>query len=216
MKNKKALTALIIVAVFQLVLPLGLLAYENVMLAQVADKGTAYTLDYTRFEYFNREYISPDTDWIYTVGYTWDREGYYDENADDYYIPHNPLCVYTCVGIKVNEAGGFEFFDVESCDKSLLTNDNWFKTYRAFHIDLDKYEFVKEDFGLKEIFELAILSGAENYENLDFEQFMQSRDGYYGGLYNAKLEGKVVLKVYKGYARITELYLGDELIMKLK
>ena len=52
-------------------------------------------------------------------------------------------------------------------------------------------------------------------ESFDVDGFL-AEDGYYGGFYMVPFEGKITLKVYNGFAKITELYLGDELILKLK
>lgn len=217
MKNKKIVILLVLLCAFQLLFPLSFVVNERLTIDNVFKEGKSYTLDFTRFEYFNPTYINTDTGSIYTVGYNFDREEYYDEEADDYYIPHDTIFIYDRVGIIEKEDGTLEFFDAENCDKAILANDNWFRTYHAFQIELKDYEFADDNFGLKELFELALYCGAENYNGLDFEGFTSlSEGGYYEGVFDAKIEGKIVIKVYDGYARVSELYIGDELILRRK
>ncbi len=217
MKNKKIVILLVLLCVFQLLFPMSFVVNERRTIDNLFENGKSYTLDFTRFEYFNPTYIDVDTGSIYAVGHTFNREEYYDEEADDYYIPYDTVFVHDRVGISEKEDGTLEFFDAENCDKALLTKDNWFHTYHAFQIELKDYEFVRDNFGLKELFELALDCGAENYNGLDFEGFTcLSEGGYYDGIFDAKIEGKVVMKVYDGYARVSELYIDDVLVLRHK
>lgn len=212
MKNKKIPVLLIVVAVFQLVFPLSFMAYEKIAMNAVVEKGTSYTLEYTKFDRFDKEVINLNTDDMYTVGYVFDIEKL---KEDEDFIPHNTISVYKKVVIKEREDGTFEFFDAESCDKSVIKKDNCFNVDAVFHMELDEYEFVNDNVGLRQIAELANFVSDNYDEHFDVDEFL-AEDSYYGGFYWVPIEGKVTIKVYNGFAKITELYLGDELILKLK
>lgn len=213
MKNKKVIILLVMLCIFQLVFPLSFMAYERVSMNNVIEKGKSYTLEYSKFQHFTKDRVYLNTDELYTVGYTMDIEllkGYTT------YIPQCTLSEYTKVVIKENEDGTTEFYDTEAYDKSLLTKDNWFNTYSTFHIDFDEYEFADEKIGLRELVELAnIISDEYTDEYFDVDAFL-SEDSYCGGFYSVPIEGKITVNVYNGFAKITELYIGDELILRLK
>lgn len=213
MKNKKVIALLVVLCVFQLAFPLSFMVYESVSMNNVIEKGKSYTLEYSKIQHFTKDRIYLNTDELYTVGYTMDIEQLKGYST---YIPQNTLSMYTKVVINESEDGTIEFFDAEAYDKSLLTKENWFNTYSLFHINFDEYEFVNEEIGLRELVELAnIVSDEYVDDRFDVDAFL-SEDSYYGGFYIVPLEGKITLKVYDGFAKITELYLGDELILRLK
>lgn len=213
MKNKKVIALLVVLCVFQLVFPLSFMVYESVSMNNVIEKGKSYTLEYSKIQYFTKDRIYLNTDELYTVGYTMDIEQLKGYST---YIPQNTLSMYTKVVINESEDGTIEFFDAEAYDKSLLTKENWFNTYSLFHINFDEYEFVNEEIGLRELVELAnIVSDEYVDDRFDVDAFL-SEDSYYGGFYIVPIEGKITLNVYDGFAKITELYLGDELILRLK
>jgi len=213
MKNKKVIALLVALCVFQLAFPLSFMVYESVSMNNVIEKGKSYTLEYSKIRYFTKDRIYLNTDELYTVGYTMDIEQLKGYST---YIPQNTLSMYTKVVINESEDGTIEFFDAEAYDKSLLTKENWFNTYSLFHINFDEYEFVNEEIGLRELVELAnIVSDEYVDDRFDVDAFL-SEDSYYGGFYIVPLEGKITLNVYDGFAKITELYLGDELILRLK
>lgn len=213
MKNKKVIALLVVLCVFQLAFPLSFMVYESVSMNNVIEKGKSYTLEYSKIQYFTKDRIYLNTDELYTVGYTMDIEQLKGYST---YIPQNTLSMYTKVVINESEDGTIEFFDAEAYDKSLLTKENWFNTYSLFHINFDEYEFVNEEIGLRELVELAnIVSDEYVDDRFDVDAFL-SEDSYYGGFYIVPLEGKITLNVYDGFAKITELYLGDELILRLK
>ncbi len=213
MKNKKVVALLVVLALIQLVFPLSFMAYEKLSMDAVIQKGASYTLDYTKFNHFDKQTINLNTDDIYTVGYKWDGNDY---GMGEHYIPYDTVSVFRAVGIRKDEKGEIEFFDAESCDKALLKKDNWFNVNSTFHIILDEYEFANEEIGLRELVELANHVG-DNYdkERFDIDAFMQD-NSYYGGFYMVPIEGKMTIKVYNGFAKITELFIGDELVLKLK
>lgn len=213
MKNKKVIILLVLLCVFQLAFPLSFMVNEKITMNAVVEKGRSYTLEYSKFQYFTKDRVYLNTDELYTAGYTMDIEQLKGYST---YIPQNTLSMYTKVVIKENEDGTIEFSDAESYDKSLLTKDNWFNTYSVFHIDFDECEFVNEEIGLRELVELAnIVSDEYVDDRFDVDNFL-SEDSYYGGFYIVPIEGKITLNVYDGFAKITELYLGDELILRLK
>lgn len=209
MKNKKAVALLITLSLIQLLFPVSLLVYENKAVDKVVEKGRSYTLGFTQITHINRAVMSIDTDEIYTVGYDW----YYDENHENN-IPYDTIGVYSKVGIREKEDGSIEFFDAEGY--RTLTCYNWFSTYDAFRLRLDEYEFVREDFGIKELFEACLYLSEDTTGDTTFESFMKSEDGYYNGIWHVGLEGKITLKVYNGMAKISELYIGDELVLRYK
>lgn len=209
MKNKKALVLLIALSLIQLLFPVSLLVYEDIMMDKVIEKGQSYTLDYTQITHFNKAAIGLDTDEIYTVGYRWDYK-----NREDGYIPHDTVSVYSKVGIREKEDGSIEFFDTEGDGE--LTKYNWFHTYDALRLRLDEYEFVRADFGMKELFEAGLYLSEDTTNDTTFEKFMQSEDGYYNGIWHIPFEGRITLKVYNGFAKISEFYIGDELVLRYK
>ena len=206
---------LVVVAVLQLAFPVSFFVYENIMTDRIVEKGKSYTLDYTCMTHFNREFISLDTKELYTVGYDWDYKKSKAKQEDKYYIPYNSLMNYHEVGIREKEGGGVSFFDVEK-EKDSVTEYNRFYVYNALQIDLDDYEFVRPDFGLKEMYDLCLLLSDDSTNDITFEEFMHSEDGYYNGLWHINIEGKITLKVYDGYAKISEIYMGDELVLRYK
>ncbi|MBQ7005896.1 MAG: hypothetical protein IJN68_05655 [Clostridia bacterium] len=213
MKKKTVIILLAVIAVLQLLFPLSFMAYEKIAMNAVVEKGASYTLEYSKFNHFYKESVHLNTDDLYTVGYTMDIEqlkGYTN------FIPANTLSVYRKVVIRENENGIYEFYDAETCDSSLIEKDNWFNVQSAFFIRFEEYDFVNESIGLRELVELANYVSDEYVdESFDVDGFL-AEDGYYGGFYMVPFEGKITLKVYNGFAKITELYLGDELILTLK
>lgn len=213
MRKKMAVILLSVLAVIQLLFPLSFPVYEKISMDAVVRKGTRYTLEYSSFDHFFKDRVYLNTDELYTVGYTMDIEqlkGYLT------YIPANTLSEYSKVVIKENEDGIYEFYDAESCDKSLIEKGNCFSPQSVFLIKFEEYEFVNEDFGLRELVEFANYASDEYVdEAFDADAFL-AEDSYYGGFFQVPCEGRITLNVYNGFAKITEVYLGDELIMKLK
>lgn len=213
MKKKAVVILLAVIAVCQLLFPMSFVIYEKVSWDRVIEKGRSYTLEYSEFNHFDKERLYFNTDELYTVGYTMDIEKLKGYTT---YIPNDTLSMYTKVVIKENEDGVMEFFDAEDYDKALLTKDNWFNIYSTFSVKFDEYEFVNKDFGLRELVEFAnIVSDEYVDESFDVDEFL-AEDSYYGGFYLVPFEGRITLNVYNGFAKITEVYLGDELILTLK
>ena len=215
MKNKKGLIILVVLAVIQLAFSVGYFAYEKSVEKSVIEKGESYTLRYMNITNFNKSSMSLDTDEIYAVGYEtdWDvAEEYYE---DENYIYSDTVSLYSKVLISKNADGSIMFYDAETKGAE-LTDSNWFSTFDVFHPDPADYEFVSEDFGMKELFDLGMLLSKDKDENLTYEEFMRTDDGYYKGIWSIPLDGTVTLKVYKGIGIIDEIYIGDQLIMKHK
>ena len=213
MKKKTVVILLVFVAVCQLLFPMSFVIYEKVTMNAVIEKGTSYTLEYSKFMHFDKERAYLNTDELYTVGYTMDIERLKDYTN---YIPANTLSEYSEVVIKQNEDGIYEFYDAESCDKSLIEKDNCFSMQSVFLVNFDEYDFVSDAVGLRELVEFANHASDEYVdESFDVDEFL-AEDSYYGGFYMVPFEGRITLNVYNGFAKITEVYLGDELIMKLK
>lgn len=214
MNFKKYLTVLVILAVIQLGFPVGLFVYEDYMQKEIVQKGKQYTLSYTHISHFTKKGISLDTGEIYTVDYEVGQDIRNDNYYDGAYMYHDTLSVYSEVVIEEKEDGTVRFFSVS--DDKELTKYNWFEVHGNFRINLADYEFVNESFGIKEFYDLGILLSEDTTNDTTFESFMQSKDGYYNGIWHIPLEGKVTLCVYDGYTEISEFYIGDELILKLK
>ena len=212
MKSKKCLIVLIALAVIQLAFPVSFFAYEKAVEKAAVEKGESYTLRYMNITHFNRKSISLDTEEIYAVGYEtdWDVATEYYENEK--YIYRDTLSLYSKVVINKNADGEAVFFDAEA-EGAQLTEYNWFRTYDVFHLNPEDYEFIPEGFGIKELYEIGILLSRDETNDLTFEQFMKSEDGYFNGIWHIPLDGKVTLKVYKGIAVISEFYIGEDLVM---
>ncbi len=215
MKNKKGLIILVALAIIQLAFPVGYFAYEKAVERSVIEKGEGYTLRYMNITYFNKSSMFLDTDEIYAVGYEtdWDvAERYYE---DENYIYRDTVGLYSKVVINKKPDGSIMFYDA-AAEGAELTDYNWFTTFDVFHLDPADYEFVNYDFGMKELFELGVLLSKDEDNNITFEEFMETEDGYYRGIWSIPLKGTVTLKVYKGIGIIDEIYIEDQLIMKHK
>lgn len=209
MKNKKALAVLIALAIIQLIFPVSLFVYQSAAEQNIIEKGKRYTLNYTEISHFTKEKIGVDTDEIYSVKW-------YDPDAAEY-VYDAAICLYSKVRIEEKADGSFEFFDAEQgAEDDKLTDYNWFRPHEAFGFDVDDFEFVSDEMGIKELYDLGFYLSEEKPDDLTYEDFMTSKDGYYTGMWNIPLEGKVTFCVYKGFAVIDEFYIGDELIMKRK
>lgn len=215
MKNKKGLIFLLVLALIQLAFPVSVFAYEKAIERSVIEKGESYTLRYMNITHLNKEKISLDSDEIYAVGYEtdWDvAEKYYE---DEYYIYHDVVSLYSKVVINKKPDGDVMFFDAEA-EGVELTKYNWFRTYKVFHLDIADYEFVSDEFGMKELYDLGIFLSKDETNDLTFEQFMKGEDGYYSGIWHIPLGGRVTLKVYNGVGLISEFYIGDQLVLRHK
>lgn len=209
MKNKKALAVLIALAIIQLIFPVSLFVYQSVTEQNIIEQGKKYTLNYTEISHFTKEKIGVDTDEIYSVKW-------YDPDIDEY-VHDAAICLYSKVRVEEKADGSLEFFDAEEgTEDNRFTDYNWFISHEVFNFDIDDFEFVVDEFGMKELYDLSFYLSEEKPKELTYEEFMTSKDGYYTGLWNIPIEGKITLCVYKGHAEISELYIGDELIMKHK
>lgn len=207
MRNKKMTAVLVAISLLQLIFPFTLIAYEKSFMADVLEKGEAYTLYYTHINSMNKGVMFTNIEDRYTVGYRWWGE---DEDVRDY----DTLAYYYKVGIETAEDGLVDFFET---DKKELTDYNWFYKYDALDVDFENYSFVKDDFGMKELFEAAMLfSEDETNDVKTFESFMETEDGVYKTIWDIPFEGKVTLKAYKGIAIISEFYIGEEPVLRHK
>ncbi len=209
MKNRKMIAVLVAVSLLQLIFPLSLIAYERCFIADVIEKGERYTLYYTRIDNMNKAVINTNIGSRYTVGYRWWGE---DEDVRDV----DTLDYHYKLGIENAEDGLADFFDAGE-SKKVLTDYNWFYRYDAFDIEFENYEFVSDDFGMKEFVETSILICEDETNDVaTYERFMKKDDGYYNTIWHIPFEGKVTLCVYKGIAVIDEFYISDQLIFKHK
>ncbi len=210
MKNKKIIAVLLVVALFQLLFPVGFTAYENSLIDTVIEKGEKYTLKYCYINHMNKTYMYLDTEDIYRV------EERYASVSDIFDIYGGRLGGYDVVGIEKAENGAVRFYDTDDLSVGATDYNRLKYDYNLFYLYFEDYEFVTPDFGLKELAELGILlCEKENNPINSYEEFMYD-EGYIGMLYQMPLDGKITLCVYKDYAVVSEFYIGDELVLRRK
>lgn len=210
MKNKKTIALLLVVALIQLIFPVSIIAYENSLMKTVVEKGEKYTLDYGQIIHMNKTYMYLDTEELYSV------EERYASVSEDYDYYGGWLGGYNKVGIETDEKGKVHFYDTDDLSVGATDYNRLKYDYNLFYLYFEDYEFVNPDFGLKELAELGILLCEDEVRPIDsYEEFMYD-EGYIGQLYQMPLDGKVTLCVYKDYAIVSELYIGDELILRYK
>lgn len=210
MKNKKTIALLLVVALIQLIFPVSIIAYENSLMKTVVEKGEKYTLDYGQIIHMNKTYMYLDTEELYSV------EERYASVSEDYDYYGGWLGGYNKVGIETDEKGKVHFYDTDDLSVGATDYNRLKYDYNLFYLYFEDYEFVNPDFGLKELAELGILLCEDEVRPIDsYEEFMYD-EGYIGQLYQMPLDGKVTLCVYKDYAVVSELYIGDELILRYK
>lgn len=212
MKNKKIIALLLVVALIQLLFPIGFTAYESRLIDTVIEKGEKYTLKYSYISHMNKTYMYLDTEELYRV------EERYASVDDNNYNYGGWLGGYNEIGIETDEKGEVHFFDTDDLSVGATDYNRLKYDYNLFYLYFEDYEFVSPDFGLKELAELGILlCDKENDSNPinSYEEFMYD-EGYIGMLYHMPLDGKITLCVYKDYAVVSEFYIGDELILRHK
>lgn len=198
------------VALIQLIFPVSIIAYENSLMKTVVEKGEKYTLDYGQIIHMNKTYMYLDTEELYSV------EERYASVSEDYDYYGGWLGGYNKVGIETDEKGKVHFYDTDDLSVGATDYNRLKYDYNLFYLYFEDYEFVNPDFGLKELAELGILLCEDEVRPIDsYEEFMYD-EGYIGQLYQMPLDGKVTLCVYKDYAVVSELYIGDELILRHK
>lgn len=198
------------VALIQLIFPVSIIAYENSLMKTVVEKGEKYTLDYGQIIHMNKTYMYLDTEELYSV------EERYASVSEDYDYYGGWLGGYNKVGIETDEKGKVHFYDTDDLSVGATDYNRLKYNYNLFYLYFENYEFVNPDFGLKELAELGILLCEDEVRPIDsYEEFMYD-EGYIGQLYQMPLDGKVTLCVYKDYAVVSELYIGDELILRHK
>lgn len=210
MKNKKMIAVLLAVALVQLLFPVGFIACENSLIDTVIEKGEKYTLDYSQIIHMNKAYMYLDTEDLYRV------EERYASVDDNNYNYGGWLGGYSEVGVEKDENGKVTFYDADDLNVGATDYNRLHYNYNLFYLYFENYEFVNPDFGLKELAELGILL-CEDEDNpiSSYEEFMYD-EGYTGMLYHMSVDGKITLCVYKDYAVVSELYIGDELILRHK
>lgn len=210
MKNKKALAVLLVVALIQLIFPVAVISYENSLMAAVIEKGEKYTLSYGQIIQMNKTYMYIDIEDLYRV------ELRYASNDEDYEQPVGWLGGYSVLGIEKDEEGKVHFYDTDDLSEGETDYNRLQYNYNLFYLYFSDYEFVSVDFGLKELAEKGLLLCEDETTGISsYEEFMQD-DGYIGMLCHVPLEGKITLCVYKGHAVVSELYIGDTLVMRHK
>lgn len=210
MRNKKMIALLLVVALIQLVFPVGVIAYENRLMSTVIEKGGKYTLDFTRIVHMNKACMYIDTEDLYRV------ENRYALNDKDYEEPIGWLGSHSVIGVEKDENEKVHFYDTDDLNEGATDYNRLRYTYNLFYLYFSDYEFVNPDVGLRELAELGILLCEDETNPINsYEEFMYD-EGYIGMLYNMPVDGKITLCVYKDYAVVSELYIGDVLILKHK
>jgi len=203
MKNKKMIAVLVAFALLQLMFPGAVVAYERSFKKAVVEKGEAYTLDFDGVFRFNKDGLTINK---YKVKFGGD----YDKNR----LAWDESAYFPEVIIEKNSEGVCTLYDYGTEGK-LATDYNLFPASKAFMLDFEDYEFVLEDFGMKELFEVCRYLCYDDYGVESYEEFINPEYGY-SALREIDLDGKAVLCVYKGMVIIKELYIGDDLILKHK
>ena len=210
MKNKKTIAVLLAVALIQLLFPVCFVACENSLIDTVIEKGGKYTLKYSYISHMNKTYMYLDTEELYRV------EERYASVGDHNYNYGGWIGGYNEVGIETDENGTVHFYDTDDLSVGTTDYNRLHYNYNLFYLYFEDYEFVNPDFGLKELAELGILlCEKENNPINSYEEFMYD-EGYIGMLYQMPLDGKITLCIYKDYAIVSEVYIGEELVLKHK
>ena len=203
MRNKKMIAVLVVLALLQLMFPGAVIAYERSFKKAVVEKGESYTLDFDGIMRFNKNDMTINR---YKVAFGGDYNNEYGLTMGD-------SSYFGDVIIEKNEDGkSIVYVDITQGVKP--TDYNLFRANKAFHLDFENYEFVREDFGMKELFELCHYLCYDDYGVDSYEEFSDTES--YSALHEIDLDGSVVIAVYKGMPIIKELYIGDELILKHK
>lgn len=207
MKKKIMIVFLAAVSFFQLAFPIGVIAYENRFMDAVVENGGKYSLDFSRVIYINKEYMYIDTEELYRV----------ENRNPEAYKEDGLLGSYNEVSIENGKDGKVRFFNAEGLNREINDCNRFQYNYNLFYLYFSDYEFVSTDYGMKELVETAVLH-TEDQENTvtGFEQFMSPPEGFNNGIYHIPLDGRITLCVYNGYAVISELYVGDKLVLRRK
>ena len=210
MKNKRIIAVLLAVALIQLLFPVGFIACENRLIDTVIEKGGKYTLKNSYISHMNKSYMYINTEELYRV------EERYASVVEHKFNYGGWIGSYSMVGVETDEKGDVNFYDTDDLSVGATDYNRLKYNYNLFYLYFENYEFVNPDFGLKELAELGILLCEDEVRPIDsYEEFMYD-EGYIGQLYQMPLDGKVTLCVYKDYAVVSELYIGDELILRHK
>lgn len=210
MKNKKIIAILLVVALVQLIFPVGFIACENRLMDTVIENGEKYTLKYSYINHMNKAYMYLDTEDLYRV------EERYASVSDIFDIYGGRLGGYDVIGVEKDENGEVCFYDTDDLSVGATDYNRLHYNYNLFYLYFEDYEFVNPEFGLKELAELGILVCEDEHNPIDsYEEFMYD-EGYIGMLYNMPVDGKVTLCIYKEYAVVSEVYIGDELVLRHK
>ncbi len=200
MKNKKMIAVLVAFSLLQLMFPVGMIAYERSFKKAVVEKGECYSLEFDGVLLFNKDSITLNK---YKV-----RIGGDYENVSN--LTYGDSSCFGDLIIEKDENGLCTVYTADTRGKT-ATDYNLFRANKAFSLSFENYEFVREDFTMKELFELCRYLCYDDYDVDSYEDFADIQS--YNALHGIGLDGRVVLSVYKGMAIIRELYIGDELIL---
>lgn len=203
MKNKKMIAVLVAFSLLQLMFPVGMIAYERSFKKAVIEKGECYSLEFDGVLLFNRDSLTLEK---YRVKIGGDYE-----NISN--LTHGDSSYFGDLIIEKDEDGVCTVYTADTEGKT-ATDYNLFRANKAFYLRFEDYEFVREDFGVKELFELCRYLCYDDYGVDSYEEFADVQN--YSALHETDLDGRVELSVYKGMAIIKELYIADELILKHK
>lgn len=211
MKNKKYIAILLLIAIVQLAFPVGFVAYENSLIDTVIEKGEKYTLDYSYINHMNKAYLYVNTEDKYRVEHR-----YASVDEDDWRYNESWLGSRDVTGIEKDENGKVHFYDTDDLSVGATDYNRLHYNYNLFYLYFEDYEFVNPEFGLKELAELGISVCEDESNNINsYEEFMYDEE-YIGMLYHMPVDGKVTLCIYKDYAIVSEVYIGEDLVLRHK
>ncbi len=203
MKNKKMIAVLVVFALLQLMFPGAVIAYERSFMRAVIEKGECYTLEFDGISLFNKDSLTIDR-YNVKIGGDYENMTYLSRGDASYFFD---------MIIEKDKDGVCTVYTVDTEGK-VATDYNLFRANKAFSLDFEDYDFAREGIGMRELFELCRYLCYDDYDVESYEEFADTEA--YNALHEIDLDGKVVLSVYKGMAKIKELYIEDELILRHK
>lgn len=203
MKNKKIIAFLVVFSLLQLMLPCAMIAYERSFIRDVVQKGECYTLEFDGISHFNKDSLTIDR---YNVRVGGDYE-------DMNFLSWADASYFFDMIIEKDKDGVCTVYTADTEGKA-ITDYNLFRANKAFNLEFEDYDFVREDLGVKELFEFCRHLCYDDNGVESYEEFADTEA--YSALHEIDLYGKVVLSVYKGMPVIKELYIDDELILRHK
>ncbi len=219
MKNRLLGVFLVVTVILQLAFPSYFLFEALERENKTYERGTEYTLKFDEIDFF---YESDGYRFNYQDNYCVENP---DSGSDD-------LWDYYTFAVAKGENGETLFFDPDKLSREQLqTMDVFPSPYGKIVLDFENCEFCGSIKNEEEFYNFLIESLMELYSededvNIDsfpsFEDYKSGKymDSMYWDQYMllgyAPVEGTLTVKISDGELIVTELYLGDELILKLK